>query len=182
MSRVYKIHNQEKLYFVTFTVIEWLDVFVNEEYRDIFLRSVKFCQKEKGLEVYAWCIMTNHVHMIIGTEGKMKLEDIIRDLKSFTSRQIRKAIETSKGSRKVWMLNRMKTAGHLNRRNKDFQFWQQHNYPIELSDNNMMDQRLNYIHNNPVKAGFVSRPEDWLYSSARDYCGENGLLEILFIE
>ena len=76
----------------------------------------------------------------------------------------------------------MKKAGLKNRNNNYFQFWQQHNHPIELSDNKIIDQRLEYIHNNPVEAGFVEKPEEYLYSIARDYAGEKGLLDIIVIE
>ena len=95
MGRKYQIRDQEKIYFVTFTIVHWIDIFIRDYYREIFIESLKFCQKEKGLEVYAYCIMTSHVHLIIGTKGEHKLEDIIRDLKSYTSRHIRKAIAES---------------------------------------------------------------------------------------
>lgn len=89
----------------------------------MFLYSVRFCQKEKGLLVGAWCLMTSHVHLIIGTSGAMKLEDIVRDLKSFTSRHIRKAIEGNQSeSRREWLLKAMKKAGNDKSNNKDFQF------------------------------------------------------------
>jgi REP element-mobilizing transposase RayT len=133
--------------------------------------------------VGAWCIMTNHVHMIIASDGSIDLEDIIRDLKSFTSRHIRKFIESSPyESRKNWMLELMKQAGTLKSNNKDFQFWQQHNHPIELSNQAITEQKINYIHTNPVKAGFVESPEHWLPSSARDYAGLKGELEIYFLK
>ena len=91
--------------------------------------------------------------------GNNNLSEIIRDFKSFTSRYIRKALEAdTKESRREWMLWLMKRAGAKNERNKDFQFWQQHNHPIELSTNEMIDQRLDYTHNNPVEAGFVEEP------------------------
>ena len=186
MSRKYKIKDQNKLYFVTFTVINWIDVFIRDEYRNVFLESVLYCQKNKGLEVYAWCIMTSHIHMILGTSGENKLENIIRDLKSFTSRSIRKLLEGNEKvweSRREWMYIMMHQAGINNGNNKDFQFWQQHNHPIELSTNNLLDQKLNYIHNNPVEAGFVESPEMWQYSSAKDYYGnEKGVIDILFIQ
>lgn len=186
MSRKYKIRDQEKLYFVTFTVINWIDVFIRNEYRNAFLESIRYCQQNKGLEVYAWCIMTSHAHLILGTNGENKLEHIIRDLKSFTSRSIRKFLESQDSvleSRREWLIDMMKTAGSKNNNNKNFQFWQQHNHPIELSTNALLDQKLNYIHNNPVEAGFVESPEMWQYSSAKDYYGTGkGELDILFIQ
>lgn len=113
------------------------------------------------------------------------MEAIIRDLKSYTSRHIRKAMEDTNQvheSRREWMLKRMYSAGKYNSNNNDFQFWQQHNHPIELSSNEMMDQRLEYIHLNPVAAGFVDVPEAWLYSSARDYGGiATGPIQLIYI-
>ena len=115
MGRKYAIRDQEKFYFVTFTITHWLDVFIREEYRSVFIESIKFCQKEKGLQVGAWCLMTSHAHLIVGTNGEMKLQDIVRDLKSFTSRHIRKTIEENmQESRREWLLNAMTKAGtHL---------------------------------------------------------------------
>ena len=147
MGRKYAIRSQEQFYFVTFTVVYWLDVFIRQEYRNILIDSIKYCQKEKGLLVGAWCIMTSHVHLILGTDETSKLEDIIRDLKSYTSRHIRKYMENNpQESRKEWMLWMMKRAGEKKSNNKDFQFWQQHNHPIELSTKEIMLQRLDYIH------------------------------------
>ncbi len=182
MARKYAIRNQEEFYFVTFTVIDWIDVFIREEYRNIFLESLRYCQKEKGLLVGAYCIMSSHVHLALGTTGKNKLESIIRDLKSYTSRQIRVYIQNNpQESRKQWMLEMMKKAGEEKSNNKDFQFWQQHNHPIELNTIAITQQRLNYIHNNPVEAGFVENPSDWICSSARDYEDKQGLIEVSFL-
>ena len=126
--------------------------------------------------------MTSHVHMIIGTHGN-KMEDILRDFKSFTSRELRNAIKEHPGeSRKEWILWMMERAGKKNNNNNDHQLWQQHNHPIELSDNKMMQQKLDYLHMNPVEAGFVANLEDYIYSSAIDYAGNKGLIDILYIE
>lgn len=127
-------------------------------------------------------MMTSHVHMAIGTEGKYKLENIIRNLKSYTSRQIRIYMENNPHeSRKEWMLWMMKIAGEKKSNNNGFQFWQQHNHPIELSTNEISQQRIDYIHNNPVESGFVENPSDWVYSSAKDYEGGKGLLDIYYL-
>jgi putative transposase len=155
MSRKYKFRDQEKLYFVSFAVVYWIDVFVRTEYKEVVVESLKFCQKEKGLEIYAWCIMTSHIHLIIGT-NKEKLEDILRDLKSHTSRELKKAIKNNpQESRKEWMLWMMERAGAKNGNNKGFQFWQQNNQPLILDDNQSKKDTLNYIHKNPVESGFV---------------------------
>ena len=120
--------------------------------------------------------------MIIGSHEN-KLEDIVRDMKSYTSTKLRKLIqEHPQESRREWMLLMMERVGKQNSNNAGFQFWQQHNQPIELNTNDLMEQKLEYIHNNPVVSGFVDNPEEWLFSSARDYAGRKGLLEISFIE
>ncbi len=183
MGRKYAIRDQNQFYFVTFSVVYWLDIFIREEYKSIFIESLKFCQKEKGLQVGAWCIMTSHVHLALRVEEGKKLEDTIRDLKSYTSRHIRKYIEHSPHeSRKEWLLWMMQRAGSKKSNNKDFQFWQQHNHPIELNTNEVLQQRVDYIHNNPVEAGFVENAGDWIYSSARDYEGKKGLIDIYFLD
>jgi len=181
MSRKYKFHNQSGAYFVTFSVINWIDVFIRPNYTDILLDSFKFCQKDKGLILYAWCIMPSHVHLIMGTQ-KDPMQNILRDFKSFTSRKLKEEIcSYPKESRKKWMLWMMKSAGLNNGNNNDWQFWQQHNHPIELFSSKIIYQKLIYLHFNPVKAGFVERPEYWKYSSAKDYFGEKGLLDVEII-
>lgn len=183
MSRKYKIHNDTQVYFVTFTIVNWIDVFIRDDYREIVVNSIKYCQQHKGLEVYAWCIMTSHVHLIIGSDGKNKLQDIIRDLKSYTSRSIRKAIEEHTGeSRKEWLLWVFGKFGLYNSNNIDWQLWQQHSHPIELSNATITKQRLHYLHENPVVAGFVSQADHWIWSSAYDYAGGKGMIDLIFIE
>lgn len=182
MSRKYKFSDSNKLYFVTYTVINWIDVFIRDEYRQVLLNSWEYCKQHKGLDIYAYCIMTSHVHMIIGSHDK-SLSDIMRDMKSFTSTQMRKAIENHEGeSRKEWMLWMMKRAGLKNANNHDFQFWQQDNHPIELYSQAVIQQKLNYIHQNPVVAGFVEQAEYYVYSSAANYAGHKGVIEVILLE
>ena len=176
-------HHHNQLYFVSFATVNWVDVFVRRIYCDIMADSLRFCIENKGLELYAWCIMSSHVHLIISTETG-NLSDIMRDMKKHTSVALKTAIKSHPAeSRREWMLGTMYKAGKDNINNKDFQFWMQHNHPIELSSNNLLDERLNYIHMNPVVAGFVDQPEAWLYSSARDYAGvAKGKIDLIFIE
>lgn len=126
--------------------------------------------------------MTSHIHMIIGTLDS-KLEDIMQDMKRHTSIELKKAIQNHPGeSRKEWLLWLMERAGKSNSQNLDFQLWQQDNHPIELYDFKMLHQKLDYIHNNPIEAGIVEKPEDYLYSSARNYYGLPGLIDIILVE
>ncbi len=169
MSTRYKFRDQDQLYFVSFAVVNWIDLFIRNEYKDIMLASWRHCQAKKGLEIYGWCIMSSHIHMIIGTHGE-KLGNIMRDMKKHTSIALKEAIKQHPAeSRREWMLGMMKTAGEKNSQNNEFQLWQQDNHPIELFDQKILHQKLDYIHYNPVVAGIVENPEDYLYSSARDY-------------
>ena len=182
MSRKYKFKDNDKLYFVSFAVINWIDVFIRRFYKEILIESWKYCIQNKDMDLYAWCIMTSHVHMIIGSRGNA-LENIMRDMKSHTSTKLKKAItENQQESRREWILWMMQRAGTKNGNNNGFQFWQQHNQPIVLDTNQLLDQKLNYIHYNPVEAGFTEQPEEYLYSSAKDYSGQKGLIDILIIE
>lgn len=184
MGRKYAIIDQEALHFVTFTVVNWIDLFIRDTYKETIIDSLKYCQREKGLSVHAYCIMTSHIHLILSAKEGHRLSDIIRDFKSFTSSQLRKAIkENNSESRKEWLIWMFERAGKKNKRNSDFQLWQQHNHPIELSTNEMMDQRLDYIHDNPVEAGFVDDPTAWLWSSCAAYDNEvEGKITLDFIE
>jgi putative transposase len=183
MSEKYKVRDQERPCFVTFATENWVDVFACQIYKDIIVESIKYCQTEKGLVLYAWCLMTNHIHLIVGRVKDEKIEEIIRDFKKYTSAQICKAIEKNNvESRKEWMLAIFRIAGRKSKKHSKYKFWQNEYYPVELSDNNMMDSKLDYIHENPVKEGIVEKPEDYIYSSARDYAGIRGLLEITFMD
>jgi len=163
---------------VSFAVIKWLDVFTRVEYKDIVLDSLKYCQKEKGMEIFAWCIMTNHIHLIFRSIEDRKPELLLGDLKRFTSKKIVKAIqENPKESRKQLFLEQFKKEGEKSSNVKNYQFWRHDNKPIELWSNKVIKEKVNYVHNNPVEAGLVFKAEDYVYSSAIDYSGAKGLLD-----
>jgi REP element-mobilizing transposase RayT len=182
MSRKYKFGNSQKPYFVSFATVRWVDLFTRNVYRDELVDSLRYCQKEKELELYAWCIMPSHVHLIISS-ATTDLASIMRDIKGFTSKKLRKAItENPQESRREWLLNMFEFAGKTNNNNQDWQLWQQDNHPIELYNADIAIQKLTYLHNNPVEAGFVDVASAWLYSSARDYEeGRQGLLEVIYL-
>lgn len=178
MSRKYKFYNETGVYLISFSTVNWIDVFTRKMYKDILMDSINYCVENKGLEVYAWVIMSNHVHFVVRTRGAA-LEYIFRDLKKFSSKAIYKAIEENpQESRKEWMLWMFEHAGKKNPNNKNFQFWQQHNQPEELSKAFAIDNAINYIHENPVRAGIVHRAEDYTYSSAYDYAGGKGFVKM----
>lgn len=176
MSRKYKFHNPEGVYFVSFAVEGWVDVFTRNEYKNILVDNLKFCQEQKGLEIFAWCIMTNHLHLVIRAKEGTELPGILRDYKKYTSKAIKKAISGNiQESRKEWLLKQFETSD-------GFRFWRADNKPIELWSNMVIDQKIDYIHQNPVEEGLVFKAEDYVYSSAIDYAGEGGLLDIIVIK
>ena len=147
----YIIRDQNAMHFLTFTVIDWVDVFSRKEYKLELVESMNYCVREKGLSIYGWVIMSNHMHVIWQAKEGYSLSAIIRDYKKFTAKRITK-----------------------------YKFWQDSNHAIELHalDTKMKEQKLDYIHNNPVKAMLVHNPEDYVFSSAIDYIDGSGLVVI----
>ncbi|MEQ9289366.1 MAG: transposase [Cyclobacteriaceae bacterium] len=176
MSEKYKFRDPEGLYFVTCTVVHWIDLFTRNEFKHVILDSLKYCQKEKGLVVHAWCLMPSHLHMIVSS--KSNLSGIFRDFKKYTSKRIVKELEITNESRKVWLMRAFEKSGEKLKRIKNHKVWQDGNHPIQLESNKFIDQKLDYIHNNPVEDEIVDEPEFYLYSSARDYSGKKGILDV----
>ena len=179
----YKIRNQAEIHFVSFAVVEWIDVFIRKEYIDIIIDSLKFCQTSKQLQVHGWCIMTSHLRLLLSSDIR-NLSGTLRDFKKFTTNKIIQAIvENKKESRREWMIEIFRKAGKENSRNTNYQFWQQDNQPKECYSPAFTVQKLDYIHNNPVVAGIVDHPWEYVYSSARDYYFQThcGLLKVAFI-
>ena len=179
MTTGYQIKNQEGTYFLTLTVVNWIDAFSRRRYRDIVVDSLKYCQKNKGLEVFAFVIMTNHIHLIVRCLNG-NLSAVIRDFKSYTAKLILESIAEETESRREWMLKMFEFSASRNKRNEKYQFWRHENHAEELECNEIIDQKINYIHENPVKAGFVANAEDYIYSSAGAYSGKDCILEVTF--
>lgn len=172
MALPYRIHNQEAIYFVTFTVHQWVDVFTRKEYVEILLENLRYCQKNKGLKIFAWVVMTNHCHLIIRSEG-YNLSDVIRDLKKHTAKVLFEAIDKNeRESRKRWLTWLLSKDGSI-------WFWEEGYHGVEISDNYLFESKSNYIHLNPVRAGIVEKEEEYLWSSCADFYGiKRGLLEL----
>lgn len=178
MSRKYKFRKPEAAYFVSFATVNWVDLFTREIYFNILAESLTYCRKHKGMELYAYVFMPNHVHLLFrSTENNPS--GLLRDFKGFTSRKLLRAvIDNPKESRKEYLLKLFEDAGRKNSNVTKYQLWQQNNQPIEVYSDWVIEQKVNYIHNNPVKGGFVTKPVEWKYSSARNYSGDQTVLEI----
>ena len=177
MAEAYQIRNQHGLYFLTFQVVGWVDVFSRKIYRDIIIDSFKYCRAKKGMKLYAYVVMTNHIHVIVSSKDG-KLSDLVRDVKKYTSKQLLKTMTEINESRREWMELVYKYHAKYNKRSGGRQFWTHENHAVELTDNDMINSRINYIHENPVRAGWVTEAEDYLYSSARSFDDLDCLLQI----
>ena len=166
MSTGYRIEDQFATHFISPTIVDWVDVFTRNCYRDIIIDSLDFCIKKKGLVLYGYVIMTNHLHLLVRSETG-KLSDTIRDFKKFTASAILEAIRNGPESRREWMLHRFEWNATQNQRSSDNQVWTHENRAEYIYTQQFFDQKLKYIHENPVRAGWVEQPEDYQYSSAK---------------
>jgi len=152
----YIIRDQERIHFITATLVDWIDVFTRKSYKHVVIESLAFCIEKKGMLLYGYVIMCNHIHLIIQSKTG-KLSDLIRDFKKFTATNILEKIQTEPESRREWMLERFKKATETHNRNKNYQFWQYGNHAEEVYSHKFMWSKLDYIHLNPVRAGIVEK-------------------------
>ena len=180
MSTGYQIKDQQGLYYLTFQVVDWIDLFARQVYRDIVLDSFRYAIGKKEFQLFAYVVMSNHVHLIANS-AKGELSTTIGDIKKYTSKRIIETITTIPESRREWMLNRFEFNAKQHKRNKNYQVWTHENHAIYLYSPNFIAEKLEYIHKNPVRAGIVVNPEDYLYSSARNYAELDSLLDVEII-
>jgi len=176
MRSRYQIINNSGVYFITSTVIEWIPVFTKREYFDIIVQSLSYCRQNKGLKLFAYVVMDNHVHFIASSD---KLSQIIRDFKSYTAREI---IKTAKIDGRKWLLNQFEYYKKRYKNDSEYQVWQEGFHPQMIMEEDVFRQKVEYIHHNPVKRGFVDQAEHWVYSSSRNYYTGDGCIEIDLIE
>lgn len=162
----------------TMTVVDWVDAFTRPRYKTILVDSLNYCTLEKGLLIYAWVLMSNHLHLIARTQVPHTMSDFLRDFKKFTSKKIVEAIRNEPESRRDWMLDRFTFEARRTHRAEQAKFWRDDNHAELLYSPDFMQQKLRYLHENPVRQAIVAFPEEYLYSSAVDYAGKQGLVKI----
>lgn len=169
-----RIHKEDKnkIHFLTFTTIEWIDIFTKPEYFDLIISAFKYCQKNQGLLLCGFVIMTNHIHCLMSAKEGYCLEDMAASFKKFTTSQIKILLE--KDNRKY--ISALIKSSYSKKNGNTFQIWQRENYPEIVESEKFFLQKMNYIHNNPIKKGYILKPEDWIYSSARNYLLDNDSL------
>ncbi len=176
----YVITDQFATHFLTFTICGWIDLFTRQVYRDIVIESFRFAQQKEQLILNAFVIMSNHIHLIARANDKQKktLSDIIRDFKKFTHHEMMPVIESDTESRRLWMVHQFNYYGKINPNNEVKQIWVNNSHPEECNSDAFTNSKLNYIHENPVRAGIVRNPEDYIYSSASNYAGKGGIIDV----
>jgi putative transposase len=168
----YKIFEDVQPYFLTCTVVNWLPLFSNPEIVEIVKDSLSFLQEHDRLQIYAFVIMENHLHLIASSHDLTKG---IGDFKSYTARRIIDYLVEKQATNLLDQLAWLKT-GH--KKDREYQFWQEGSHPEPIVGHEMIRQKMNYIHNNPVRRGYVDQAKDWRYSSARNYEGEKGYINV----
>ncbi len=165
---------------MTFTIVGWIDLFSRKLYRDSLLKNMTYCREHKNLRVGAYVIMTNHVH-VIWQSATGHLSDTLRDFKSYCTKEFICLIEKENESRQEWLLHMFRFHANRTNRNKEFKIWTNDNHPEEILTSDFLKCKLNYIHENPVRAGWVNNAEEYLYSSASNYATGKGVFKIDYL-
>lgn len=168
MSERYKVLDDSVPTFITCTLVDWVDLFIRPVYYEILDDAFNYCIQNKGLKVHAYVYMTSHIHFI-ATSNDEPLAGIIRAFKSFTAKQFIKAIKEQPESRREWLLNKFSYAANRIKRGKSYKVWKDGFHPVILDSGYKIEQRIRYIHDNPVESGFVHHARDWKNSSYLRY-------------
>ena len=173
MRSRYKIYDKDSPYFITSTIIEWVPIFMSKTYFDILVSSIRYCQEHYGFAVYAYVILDNHFHMVCRS---IELSKVMQACKRHTTKKIIQQLETDK---KMWTLNLLSYYKKKHKTGSEHQLWQEGFHPQQITSDKMLNQKIEYIHHNPVRRGLVSKPEDWVYSSASDcILNRKGFIEL----
>lgn len=156
--------NENSIHFITITAIAWLDIFTSEKYYKVLISSLKYCQEHKGLLLYEYVFMTNHIHLICAAKEGYKLSQFISDFKKHTTREVFKLLKEDNRKYLSWVLEH----SFQKKNHAAEQLWQANNYPEPIDSEKLFLQKAKYIHLNPVRKGYVEQSEQWKYSSARN--------------
>ena len=168
----YRVHEADRPYFLTCTVVGWLPVFTRRETVQIIYDSWAFLQDANRLTLYGYVLLENHLHLVASSPD---LSKEIGDFKSFTARRIVDHLEERRADTLLKMLRFLKARHKTDR---TYQLWQEGSHPQQIQNDPMMRQKLEYMHNNPVERGYVDEQIHWRYSSARNYAGLPALFPV----
>jgi len=162
MRSRYTVREKQRAHFVTSTIVEWLPIFTTSACCDILVQALAYCRTHKALRIYGWVIMPNHFHAVVDT---VELSQVMADLKKFTARQL---LEQLAVERRSWLVALLRSNRLRHKRDSTHQVWQEGFHPQAIYSDKTILQKLEYLQNNPVRAGLVSAPEHWRYSSAHE--------------
>lgn len=168
----YKIYEPTHPHFVTCTILHWIPIFTRQESVRIIIDCIKFLQQKDNLKVFAYVILENHLHMLVSSDD---LHKSMQSFKQYTAKQI---LEMLKKENVKTILDQLMFYKKANHKEKTYQVWEEGYQPKLIQDDKAMIQKINYIHNNPVKRGYIDEAKQWRYSSARDYEGIKGLIDV----
>lgn len=168
----YKINEPTTPHFVTCTILHWIPIFTRKESTDIIFESLKYLQQTDNLKVYAYVILENHLHMIIQSN------EITKSMKKFKAHTAKEILQLLQKNNVITILEQLAFYKKAHKKDTTYQLWQEGIQPKQIVDDKMMMDRINYIHNNPVKRGYIDDAKHWRYSSARDYEGVDGLIDV----
>ena len=165
MRTRYRIHEPDLAHFVTCSIVAWLPVFTKAARCDILTESLAYCREHKELKIYGWVILDSHFHAILAGP---ELSRVVADLKRHTAKRL---LEQLEAERCEWLLHQLSYRRANYKSESEHQIWQEGSHPQAIASDEVMQQKLEYLHNNPVKRGLVAAPEHWRYSSAHEWCG-----------
>ena len=173
---------QQNCYFLTLKVVDWVDVFIRPVYKNVIVDALNFFAEKEKLIIYSWCLMSNHLHLLAKLSENYQWPVLLREFKRLSSKEIFAALddELEPECRRGWMMQRFQSPVGVTRRVGKCSFWQDGNHPVLIKDEEPMDilRQINFIHENPVRCLIVDKPESYIYSSARDYRGEKGIVRV----
>lgn len=171
---------QDYCYFLTFNVVDRIDVFVRSSYKQIVVNALNHFVDTQGLIIYSWCLMNSHIHLMVKTREGNGPAYFERDFKKFTTPLLLKAIEVEMDPRRHWMMRHFEDFSISLKKIEKFNLWQNCSSPlhIDCQQPRLLADHIGHIHENPVREQIVERPEDYLFSSARDYAGGKGLVKV----
>lgn len=171
-------------YFLTFNMVEKIDLFVRPAYKQVIADSLNYFIKTHGLNLYAWCLMSSHLHLVLRTKDGAAPAYFERDFKRYTTPELLQTIEMEMDLRREWMLQRFEEYGKSLRRLEKYHLWQNCSSPLRIPNDQprLLMDRIVHIHENPVREGIVDQPESYIFSSARNYTGIHGLVAVKVVQ
>jgi REP element-mobilizing transposase RayT len=169
----YRFFETDRPYFMTCTIVGWLPVFTRPEAVNLIYDSWRFLKEDSQFNLFAYVILENHLHLVASSP------DLPSDMQRFKSYTARTVIDLLDQRGAQVLLRQLKAHKLRHKKSSEYQVWQEGSHPQQIQGPEMMLQKIEYIHNNPVERGYVDEPLHWRYSSARNYFGKPGLIEVV---